>query len=174
MTVITDEDYVIVECALHSDVVKESARGLVRSEVEKRVGALVDRVWEQVCRDALVGTFAEFSEALFGKSPLTFARLRKTAEAAASIILSSEPLNSTWACCRSHLGCKQSGSRSRVSGFSTWFMYFAATFSIERFLSCGPRCKSTAYRSGGSATFLLSNIEEIAHIQSQRFEICLS
>jgi hypothetical protein len=82
---IKDEDYVTVECVLHSEVLREAAKVLVNSEVEAKVGPLVDQVWKQVRRDALIGTFTEFNAELFGHGSLAYDDLQKTADAAAQI-----------------------------------------------------------------------------------------
>lgn len=83
---ISDDDYIIVECVLRSDVLRYRARGLVRAEAEKQAGALIEHVWTQVRRDALVGTYGDYSEALFGAGGAgELARLGNIAEAAARI-----------------------------------------------------------------------------------------
>ncbi len=83
---INEDDYIIVECVLRSDVLRYRTRGLVREEAEKQVGALVDQVWLQVSRDALVGTYGDYTEALFGPSgAATLARLKETTDATARI-----------------------------------------------------------------------------------------
>jgi ribulose 1,5-bisphosphate carboxylase large subunit-like protein len=83
---ICDDDYIIIECVLRSDVLRYRARGLVRVEAEKQVGELVELVWTQVRRDALVGTYGDYSEALFGTGGAkALERLGQITEAAARI-----------------------------------------------------------------------------------------
>jgi ribulose 1,5-bisphosphate carboxylase large subunit-like protein len=83
---IGEDDYVIVECVLRSEVLRYRTRGLVREEAEKQVGALVDQVWGQVCRDALIGTYGDYTEALFGiGGNAILARLKETTDATARI-----------------------------------------------------------------------------------------
>jgi hypothetical protein len=82
---IKNDDYVVVDCTLRSDVLRETSKSLVSSEMEGKIGPLVDKVWEQVRRDALIGTFTEFNAELFGHGSLAYDDLQKTADAAAQI-----------------------------------------------------------------------------------------
>lgn len=82
---ITDNDYIFVDCVLHSEAVAKSVEGKLPSDVEQIVKSLVDKAWEQITRDALIGTFADFNEALLGKGSLAYGRLQKTSDAAAMI-----------------------------------------------------------------------------------------
>jgi ribulose 1,5-bisphosphate carboxylase large subunit-like protein len=83
---IGEDDYIIVECVLRSEVLRYRARGLVREEAEKQVGELVEKVWVQVRRDALIGTYGDYTEALFGHDGAdALAGLRQTTELATRI-----------------------------------------------------------------------------------------
>ena len=83
---ISEDDYIIVECVLRSEVLRYRTRGLVRDEAEKQVGTLVDQVWVQVSRDALIGTYGDYTEALFGPGgAATLTQLKETTEATARI-----------------------------------------------------------------------------------------
>jgi len=64
---VTNEgSYVVVLCDLQSEVLKDRSRGKLRSEAEKDVGALLDKTWAQIRKDALIGSFGEFAQAVFG------------------------------------------------------------------------------------------------------------
>ncbi len=83
---ISDEDYVIVECVLRSDVLRHRMRGLLREEVEDKVGSLVDGFRQQVCRDALIGTYRDYTAAVFGSAgAASYQSLKAATEAAARI-----------------------------------------------------------------------------------------
>ena len=83
---ISEDDYIIVECVLRSEVLRYRTRSLVREEAEQKVGELVDKVWVQVRRDALIGTYGDYTEALFGHDGANaLAQLHRTTEMATRI-----------------------------------------------------------------------------------------
>jgi hypothetical protein len=86
MITVTDKDYVVVECVLRSDVLRYRMQGLVRDEVQSKVGELVDAFQKQVCRDALIGTYDDYREALFGsRGASAFQQMKLATDAAARI-----------------------------------------------------------------------------------------
>jgi hypothetical protein len=82
---ITDNDYITVKCKLHSDVLGKSTENLGRSALESHIVDKVDPIWEQVCRDALIGTYGEYSAALFANGSSAYERLREAGDKAAKI-----------------------------------------------------------------------------------------
>lgn len=83
---IAEEDYVIVECVLKSDVLRERLKGKFRGEVEAEIGHTIDKAFGQIRRDALIGTHGDFTKKLFPEAEeAAFARLVEQSEKAAVV-----------------------------------------------------------------------------------------